>query len=87
LEYRAFFSIQNHVVWGIKEVREKGLDILLVAVFGMGGIAILLLALVLPMAASERILTILVGLIGLTWALVRAVSLVSKQIHARQSHQ
>jgi hypothetical protein len=52
--------------------------------FGMGGIAILLPALLQPMPASERIFVILVGSIGVLWALIRILSLVLAQIHSRQ---
>lgn len=67
-------------------MKDKGLDILLMAVFGVGGIAILLLAFALPMPLSERIPTILVGSIGIVWVLVRVVTLVLARVNARQPH-
>jgi len=69
---------------GVLEVRDKVLEIFLMILFGVGGIAVLLLALVLPMPVSERITTILIGSIGILWVLVRAVSLVLARVHAGQ---
>jgi hypothetical protein len=56
-------------------VRDKTLDIFLMVLFGIGGIAILILAWTRPMSLAERILTTSIGSIGISWALVRAVIL------------
>ena len=57
--------------------RDKSLDIFLMVLFGMGGIAILTLAWVQPTPLPEKILTTFVGLMGLFWVLFRALSLIS----------
>jgi hypothetical protein len=56
-------------------MRDKGLDIFLMVLFGTGGIAILILAWARPMPVPERILTTSVGVMGLFWVLVRALLL------------
>ena len=53
-------------------MRDKTLDIFLIVLFGLGGIAILILAWVQPMQVSERIFTTIVGSIGPFWVLIRA---------------
>ena len=60
-------------------MRDKPLGIFLMVLFGISGIAILMLAWLQPMLASERILTTFVGSIGLFVALVRALMLKSPQ--------
>ena len=52
-------------------MRDKSLDILLMALFGTSGIAILLLAWLQPMVDSERILTTLIGSAGLLLASIK----------------
>ncbi len=54
---------------------DKSLDIFLMVLFGLGGLAILTLAWVQPMPASERILATVIGSIGLVWVFFRALSL------------
>jgi hypothetical protein len=54
-------------------MKDKSLDIFLMVIFGIGGIAILIMAWAQPMSLAERILTISVGSIGLVWVLVRAL--------------
>ena len=53
---------------------DKGLDKLLTAFFGTGGITILILAWVQPMPLPERMIAIVIGAIGLVWVLIRALS-------------
>ena len=53
-------------------MRDKSLDIFLMVLFGISGIAVLILAWVRPMTASESILTIFIGSAGLFMALTRA---------------
>ena len=53
-------------------MRDKSLDILLMTLFGTSGIVILLLAWLQPMADSERILTTLIGSVGLLLASIKA---------------
>jgi hypothetical protein len=52
---------------------DKGLDRLLYGIFGIGGMAILILVWIQPMTLSERILAIFIGSIGLLYALIRAL--------------
>jgi hypothetical protein len=52
-------------------MRDKSLDILLMALFGVSGIAILILAWWQPMPGLERILTIFIGIFGIGFALSR----------------
>lgn len=54
---------------------DKSLDIFLMVLFGLGGLAILTLAWVQPMPTSERILATVIGSIGLVWVFFRALSL------------
>ena len=56
-------------------MRDKTLDIFLMAVFGVGGIIILIIASVQPMPASEKILSVFIGSAGLLWVVVRALML------------
>ena len=56
-------------------MRDKGLGIFLMVLFGMGGITILILAWAWPMPLPERILATSVGSIGLVWVLTRALLL------------
>ena len=58
---------------------DKSLSIFLIVLFGISGIAILILAWVWPMPASERILTIFVGSSGLLMSLIRVLMLKSLQ--------
>lgn len=58
-------------------MKDKSLDILLVALFGLSGIAVLTLAWVQPMVISERILTAIIGSIGLIVALIKWLMLKS----------
>lgn len=60
-------------------MKDKALDTFSVILFGTGGIAILVLAWVQPMPVWERILTSLVGSVGLVGVLVRAPGLRSMQ--------
>ena len=57
---------------------DKAPDIFLMLLFGMGGIIILILAWVQPMAVSERILTTFVGSVGPFGVLIRLLLLRSK---------
>ena len=58
-------------------MKDKSLDILLVVLFGLSGMTILTLAWVQPMVISERILTAIIGSIGLTVALTKWLMLKS----------
>ena len=58
-------------------MKDKSLDILLVALFGLSGMAVLTLAWVQPMVISERILTVIIGSIGLIVALTKWLMLKS----------
>ena len=58
-------------------MRDKGLDIFLMVLLGIGGITILVLVWAQPMPLPERILTISMGSIGPIWVLTRAPSLIS----------
>jgi hypothetical protein len=50
---------------------DKTLNILLTLLFGIGGIAVSLLAWLQPMPVSGRILATFVGMLGLSWAIIR----------------
>ena len=52
-------------------MKDKGLVVFLMLLFGMGGIAILLLAWTTTMSLPERILATCFGLVGLVWVLVK----------------
>ena len=54
-------------------IRDKTLDIFVILLFGMGGIAILILAWAQPMSLSERIMTTSIGSTGLLGMLVRVL--------------
>ena len=54
---------------------DKSLGVFLMVLFGVSGMAILVLAWLWPMPASERILTTFVGATGLFMALIRALLL------------
>ena len=56
-------------------MRDKSLDILLMILFGIGGIIILVLTWSQPMLLPERILSTSIGSIGLVWTTARALSL------------
>jgi hypothetical protein len=56
-------------------MRDKSLDMFLMVLFGISGIAILILAWLQPMITSERILTTFIGIGGLFMALTRIKSL------------
>lgn len=58
-------------------MRDKSLDIFLMVIFGIPGIAILVLAWIQPMTASERILSNFIGSAGLFMVLTRALLLKS----------
>ena len=60
-------------------MRDKSLGIFLMVLFGISGIAILVLAWVRPMLASERILATLIGSVGLFVALAQVLLLRSPQ--------
>lgn len=53
-------------------MEDKGLNIFLMLLFGMGGIVILIIAWIRPMPVPERILATAVGSIGLLGVLIRA---------------
>ena len=58
-------------------MKDKSLDILLVVLFGLSGMTILTLAWVQPMVISERILTAIIGSIGLIVSLSKWLMLKS----------
>ena len=53
-------------------MRDRALDILLMILFGIGGIIILVLSWSQPMLLPERILSTSIGTIGLVWTAARA---------------
>ena len=56
-------------------MRDKSLEILLMVLFGIGGIIILVLTWSQTMLFPERILSTSIGSIGLVWATARALLL------------
>jgi hypothetical protein len=57
---------------------DKTLNIFLTLLFGVGGIAVSLLAWLQPMPVSGRILATFVGMLGLSWAIIRLPLMYSK---------
>ena len=68
-------------------MRDKSLDILLIALFGASGTAILILAWSQPMSAAERVLSTLVGLAGLLLAFIKTVQSKSAPVLAYRQAQ
>lgn len=64
-------------------IKDKTLEISLMGIFGLGGIAILIIAWVQPMTFTERIMTIMIGSSGLSGTLIRM--LMSKHAPARNN--
>ena len=58
-------------------MRDKGLDIFLSVLFGISGITILVLAWTQSVSLSERILTTTIGSVGIIWASIKTLPLVS----------
>ena len=58
-------------------MRDKGLDIFLTVLFGIGGTTILLLSWTQPASLSERILATTIGAAGLIWVFVKSLPLIS----------
>jgi len=56
-------------------MRDKGLDMLLNTIFGLGGMIIMILAWIQSMPVSDRIFTTFIGVIGLSCVLIRALLL------------
>lgn len=50
-------------------MKDQGVDVLLILLFGAGGITLLVLAWTMPL--PEKILAISVGLLGLFWVLIK----------------
>ena len=61
-------------------MRDKSLSIFLIVLFGMSGIAILLLTWLRPMPESERILNTFIGSVGLCVALATTLLLKSPRV-------
>ncbi|MFC2069211.1 hypothetical protein ACFLTP_09445 [Chloroflexota bacterium] len=57
-------------------MRDKGLNIFLSILFGVGGIAILLLSWMLQVSQPERILNTAIGSVGLIWVLTKTLPLI-----------
>ena len=56
-------------------MRDKSLDILLMVLFGVGGITILILTWAQPMHIADRILATFIAVSGLGWVLARVMFL------------
>ena len=61
-------------------MKDKSLSIFLIVLFGMSGIAILLLTWLRPMPESERILDTFIGSVGLCVALANTLLLKSPRV-------
>jgi len=68
-------------------MRDKGLQLFLMVVFGAGGIGILVLAWIQPMTLHERILITFVGSVGVLWMLIHALSFMPVLKRGRISHR
>jgi hypothetical protein len=55
------------------QVVDKGLQIFIVVLFSVLGMAIVVLAWVQPMLVAERIITTFIGLVGISWVLLRVL--------------
>ncbi len=64
-------------------MRDRSLSVLLIALFGISGIAIMILAWVKPMPASDRILSTLVGSVGLLVVFTQILLLKSSSSSAK----
>jgi len=64
----------------LKVMKDKSLSIFLIVLFGMSGIAILLLTWLRPMPESERILDTFIGSVGLCVALANTLLLKSPRV-------
>ena len=64
-------------------MKDKGLDIFLAVLFGIGGIVILVLAWAGQMPVPERIFATLIASIGLIWVLIRALLLMSVRANGK----
>lgn len=67
-------------------MKDRSLGIFLMAIFGILGTAILMLAWLWPMPASERIMAAFIGSTGLLMALTRALLLRSIRTGADGEH-
>jgi len=63
-------------------MRDNMLDVFLMALFGTGGITIMILAWAWPMPVSERMVTISIGSLGVIWAIVRGIALILTHANA-----
>ena len=61
-------------------MKDKSLNITLISIFGISGIAMLMLAWLQPMLGSERIMAFFIGSIGLLVALIRTLMLKTQRI-------
>ena len=61
-------------------MKDKSLNITLISIFGISGIAMLMLAWLQPMLGSERVMAFFVGSIGLLVALTRMLMLKTQRI-------
>jgi len=60
-------------------MKDKGLGIWLILLFGVSGLGVILLAWLSPSLASERLVATIAGGVGLTVATLRAVTLKKSQ--------
>ena len=60
-------------------MEDKSLSVFLTVLFGVAGVVVLALVWLRPVPESDRVLTAIVGSVGLIIALVRAFRLKSKQ--------
>ena len=63
-------------------MKDKSLNITLISIFGISGIAMLMLAWLQPMLGPERIMAFFIGSIGLLVALIRTLMLKTRRIQA-----
>ena len=81
------WQIVISVKGSIRVMRDKGLQLFLMVVFGAGGIGILVLAWIQPMTLHERILITFVGSVGVLWMLIHALSFMPVLKRGRISHR
>ncbi len=67
-------------------MKDKSMEVFLAVLFGILGLAVIVLAWVRPMPESERILTTLIGSIGLLLALGRGLFLKTTRQETEVEH-
>jgi hypothetical protein len=81
MTFSAFTIVRNNYR-GEETMQDKSLDIFLILLFGVSGIAVLVLAWLWPVMAPERIPATFIGSVGVFVAAARALHFKSPQSRA-----